>query len=303
MKTRVLVEPAHGFSYDQLLALALTTERSGFDAFFRSDHYLGAVPDDPAYRPTDSWTTLAGLARDTERVRLGTLVTAGTFRDPGVLAITAATVDQMSGGRVELGLGAGWYEREHLSFGLRFPSLRERFDRLEEQLAVVTGIWGASAEKPFDFSGQHYRVSGCVNPPQGAPPIIIGGAGPRRTPALAARFAAEFNGTFPDGLAERFAVVDRACEAVGRDPATLVRSVVLPVVCGRSAAEITRRTNAISSERLRAATVRGNPQQIIDSIADVRKIGATTVYFHLYDATDTDHIALLGADVLPHLPD
>ena len=145
MRLRVLMEPRRGATYEQILALAQTTEEAGFDAFFRSDHYLGIDADDPAYLPTDSWTTLAGLALQTSRVRLGTLMTASTFRHPGPLAVTVATVHAMSGGRVELGIGAAWYEREHRSFGIPFPPVGERFDRLEEQLNVITGLWSSTA--------------------------------------------------------------------------------------------------------------------------------------------------------------
>jgi F420-dependent oxidoreductase-like protein len=196
MRVRVLLEPHHGATYAQILAMARATEDAGFDAFFRSDHYLGIDPDDPGYRPTDSWTTLAGLAVQTERVRLGTLMTASTYRRPGPLAITVATVDAMSGGRAELGIGAAWYEREHRFFGIPFPPLGERFDRLGEQLDIITGLWATAPGERFSYHGQHYQLEECASiprPVQRRPPIIIGGAGPRRTPALAARFADEFN--------------------------------------------------------------------------------------------------------------
>ncbi len=156
MRMRVLLEPHHGAGYDQILALARAAEEAGFDAFFRSDHYLGIDPDDTGYRPTDSWTTLAGLAVQTERIRLGTLMTASTYRRPGPLAITVATVDAMSGGRAELGIGAAWYEREHRFFGIPFPPLGERFDRLAEQLEVITGLWQTRPGDRFSYRGKHY---------------------------------------------------------------------------------------------------------------------------------------------------
>src|SRR5580704_1446766 len=184
MKMRVLLEPHHGASYDQILALARATEEAGFDAFFRSDHYLGIDPDDTGYRPTDSWTTLAGLAVQTGRVRLGTLMTASTYRQPGPLAIAVATVDAMSGGRAELGIGAAWYEREHQFFGIPFPPLGERFDRLGEQLDIITGLWATTPGERFSYHGKHYQLDECASIPRPArrPPIIIGGAGPRRSP-------------------------------------------------------------------------------------------------------------------------
>ncbi|WP_447646153.1 LLM class flavin-dependent oxidoreductase [Nocardioides zeae] len=140
MDLRIFTEPQQGATYDDLLAVAQETERLGFDAFFRSDHYLH-MSGDGLPGPTDAWTTLAGLARETSTIRLGTLMTSATFRHPGVLAIQVAQVDQMSGGRVELGLGAGWFEGEHAAYGIPFPDTRERFDRYAEQLEIVTGLW------------------------------------------------------------------------------------------------------------------------------------------------------------------
>ena len=181
-----------GATYDDLLAVARRTEETGFDAFFRSDHYL-TMGGDGLPGPTDAWVTLAGLARETSRIRLGTLMTAATFRLPGPLAISVAQVDQMSGGRVELGIGAGWFEAEHTAYGIPFPSLGERFDRYEEQLAVITGLWGTPPGETFDFDGQHYRLSDSPALPKpvqdGGIPIIVGGAGKKRTPRLAARYA------------------------------------------------------------------------------------------------------------------
>src|SRR3954447_4163922 len=200
MDLRVFTEPQQGASYDTLLRVATATEDLGFDAFFRSDHYLkmGDVPGTPG--PSDAWITLAGLARETRRVRLGTLVTAGTFRLPGPLAISVANVDDMSGGRVELGIGAGWFEAEHTAYGIPFPTLGERFDRYEEQVAVLTGLWATPAGETFDFEGKHYRLADSPALPKpvqhGGIPIIVGGRGAKRTPRLAARYAAEFNVPF-----------------------------------------------------------------------------------------------------------
>jgi F420-dependent oxidoreductase-like protein len=299
------MEPRDGASYEDILALALATERAGFDAFFRSDHLLGGNPDNPAYKPTDCWTTLGGLARDTCRVRLGALMTASTFRAPGLLATIVATVDDMSGGRAELGLGAAWYTREHAAFGLPFPPVGERFDRLEEQLAVITGLWHASPDAGFSFDGRHYRVEDNRTPPRVTqrphPPIIIGGGGPKRTPALAARYAAEFNAAYGGDPAERFLRFSRACEAIGRDPATARLSAVLPVAIGSTGAEIKRRGQIVGSPTLAEATVIGPPAALTDRVADLAKAGADTVYLHIFDIHDLDHIALIGAEVLPAL--
>src|SRR5579859_6280962 len=200
MKLRIFTEPQQGADYQTLRAVALAAEELGFDAFFRSDHYLkmGSVSGQPG--PTDSWATLAALAVETSRIRLGTLVTPATFRLPGPLAITVAQVDQMSGGRVELGLGTGWFEAEHTAYGIPFPSLGERFDRLEEQLAIITGLWTAAEGQTFSFEGAHYRVADSPGLPKPAqrprPPVLVGGLGARRTPRLAARFADEYNVAF-----------------------------------------------------------------------------------------------------------
>ena len=303
MRLRLLLEPRHGGTYQQILALARATEAAGFDAFFRSDHLLGVDPADPAYLPTDSWTTLAGLARDTSRVRLGTLLTAGTYRLPGQLAVVVATVDAMSGGRVELGLGAAWYGREHEAFGIPFPQLGERFDRLEEQLAIITGLWTTKPGERFSFSGRHYRLRDCATPPRPAqaphPPIVVGGAGPRRTPALAARFADEFNAAMGGGAGARFAVFHQACERIGRDPATVRQSVVLPVACGTDKAQVERRRQVIGSPMLRDEAVCGSPEMVVDRLAELERDGADTVYIHFYDIDDLDHVRLLGAEVVP----
>jgi F420-dependent oxidoreductase-like protein len=247
MRLRVLLEPRYGATYQQILAMARAAEEAGFDAFFRSDHYLGIDVTDASYAPTDSWTTLAGLAVQTQRIRIGTLVTASTFRHPGPLAVAVATVQAMSAGRAELGIGAAWYEREHESFGIPFPPVGERFDRLEEQLAILTGLWDTPAGESFSFRGQHYQVENCVNfpalgpggedPGRGRPRLIIGGAGPRRSPALAARFADEYNCGLPGGAAGRLANFRRICAESGRDPASVRQSTALPVCCGSTAGE------------------------------------------------------------------
>ena len=309
MRLRVLMEPRHGATYEQTLAMARATEDAGFDAFFRSDHYLGIDVTDPSYLPTDSWTTLAGLALQTSRVRLGTLMTASTFRRPGPLAISVATVDAMSGGRVELGIGAGWYEREHQMFGMPFPPTGERFDRLEEQLAIITGPWTTPRGERFSFAGKHYRIEECANFPQPAqrprPSLIIGGGGPRRTPALAARFADEFNAGLAPGTADRFANFRRICAETGRDPATVRLSTTLPVCCGTTRGEAQRRLERLGEPgaRLLQNGVIGTVPDVIGQLEQLSAAGADTVYFHLYDVDDLDHIHLLGTEVLPRVTD
>lgn len=306
MRLRVLLEPRHGVTYAGLLALARACEEAGFEGFFRGDHLYGVDQHDRTYRPTDSWTTLAGLARDTGRIRLGTLLTAGTFREPGLLAVIAATAADMSGGRVELGLGAGWYAAEHAAYGIAFPGVKERFDRLEESLEIITGLWGTPPGERYAHTGPLYVLDGGANPlpggPESRPALIVGGSGPRRTPELAARYADEFNAAFPPaGAPARYARFRAACERIGRDPGTARLSVVVPVICGADRAEAERRAEIIGSPALRDAALIGPPGLVTDGLAALGAAGADTVYLHIYDPGDLDHIALLGEAVLPHL--
>jgi len=308
VKLRIFVEPQQGASYDTLLEVARVAEAEGFDAFFRSDHYL-TMGGDGLPGPTDAWVTLAGLARDTTGIRLGTLVTSATFRLPGPLAIAVAQVDAMSGGRVELGLGAGWYDDEHRAYGIPFPETAERFERLEEQLAVVTGLWATPVGQRFGFDGRHYHLADSPALPKPAqdphPPVIIGGGGKRRTPALAARFADEFNTPFllPAEAKAQFAVVDRACEDAGRDPATLRRSSALVVCCGADDAEVARRAAAIGREvdELAANGACGTPEVVAARLAEWGEAGATTAYLQVLDLSDLDHVRLIGREVAPRL--
>ncbi|MGC4856836.1 LLM class F420-dependent oxidoreductase [Micromonospora sp. DT4] len=309
MELRIFTEPQQGATYDQLLAVARHAEDAGFGAFFRSDHYLkmGSVSGDPG--PTDAWTTLAGLARDTSHIRLGTLMTAATFRLPGPLAITVAQVDQMSGGRVELGIGTGWYGDEHTAYGIPFPALGERFDRLEEQLAVITGLWSTPAGERFSHPGAYYPVSDSPALPkpvqQPRPPILLGGMGPKRTPRLAARYADEFNLPFASTAdsAAQFDRVRAACADIGRDPAELVWSNALVLCCGRNDAEVARRAAAIGrdADELRANGLAGTPDEVLDTIGRYAKIGSQRIYLQVLDLGDLDHLDLVASEVLANL--
>ncbi len=259
--------------------------------------------------PSDAWVSLAGLARETSRIRLGTLVSPATFREPGPLAITVAQVDQMSGGRVELGLGAGWYEAEHAAYGLSFPDVAERFDRFEEQLEVITGLWGTPVGETFQHSGTHYSLTDSPGLPKPAqqpgPPIIIGGGGKRRTPALAVRYAAEFNVAFRS-VEDTKAALDRvqaACEEAGRDRTSLVLSVGQVLCVGRDEAELSRRAAAIGREvgQLRATGFAGTPAEVVDRIGTFGELGATRFYLQTLDLADLDHLALVAGEVAPQL--
>jgi F420-dependent oxidoreductase-like protein len=308
VQLRVFTEPQQGATYDQLLAVARCAEDAGYDAFFRSDHYL-AMSGDGLPGPTDAWVTLGALARETSRVRLGTLVSAATFRLPGPLAIAVAQVDQMSGGRVELGIGAGWFEAEHTAYGIPFPGLGERFDRFEEQLAVLSGLWRTPPGGTFDFAGEHYRLSGSPALPRpvqdGGVPLLVGGRGARRTPRLAARYAAEFNVPFApaEENARLFTGVREACEEAGRDPASMVFSSALVVCVGRDDAEVARRAAAIGRDpgELRAQGVAGTPAQAVDTLGRYAEAGASRVYLQVLDLADLDHLDLVAAEVAPQL--
>jgi F420-dependent oxidoreductase-like protein len=308
MKLRIFVEPQQGATYEQLLAVAQATEALGFDAFFRSDHYL-AMGGDGLPGPTDAWVTLAALARETTRIRLGTLVSSATFRWPGILAIIVAQVDAMSGGRVELGLGTGWYDGEHTAYGIPFPALGERFERLEEQLAILTGLWATPVGEKFTFSGAHYSVADSPALPKPLqkphPPLILGGAGAKRTPRLAATYADEFNVPF-HGVADthaQFTRVREACASRNRDPASLILSAAQVVCCGADEAEIAARARAIGREvdELRTNGAAGTPDEVVARLRELGEAGAQTVYLQVLDLDDLDHLRLLSERVLPEV--
>lgn len=305
MELRVFTEPQQGATYDDLVAVAKEAEALGFGAFFRSDHYLG-MGTEGLPGPSDAWITLAGIARETSTIRLGTMMTSATFRLPGPLAISVANVDQMSGGRVELGIGAGWFEAEHTAYGIPFPSTGERFDRFEEQLAIITGLW--ATEGGFAFDGEHYQVAdspGLPKPVQPKPPVLIGGLGKKRTPELAARYADEFNLPFVDEATTeaQFARVRAACEQQGRDPATMRWSNALVLCVGADEAEVERRARAIGRDKaeLRENGLAGTPAEVVDKIGRYAALGAERVYLQVLDLADLDHLRLVASDVLPHV--
>jgi F420-dependent oxidoreductase-like protein len=307
MELRVFTEPQQGATYDDLVAVAKEAETLGFGAFFRSDHYLG-MGTEGLPGPSDAWITLAGIARETSTIRLGTMMTSATFRLPGPLAISVANVDQMSGGRVELGIGAGWFEAEHTAYGIPFPSTKERFDRFEEQLAIITGLWATPAGERFAHDGTHYQLTespALPKPTQARPPVLIGGLGRRRTPELAARYADEFNLPFVDEATSeaQFARVREACESQGRDPRTLRFSNALVLCVGADEAELDRRAKAIGrdTQELRENGLAGTPQEVVDKIGRYAELGAERIYLQVLDLGDLDHLRLVARDVMPHV--
>ncbi|MCH1867480.1 LLM class F420-dependent oxidoreductase [Nocardioides sp. CFH 31398] len=308
MELRIFTEPQQGATYDDLLAVASTAEEEGYGAFFRSDHYLSMGDGDGLPGPTDAWTTLAGLARDTRTIRLGTLVTSATFRHPGPLAVTVAGVDQMSGGRVELGLGAGWFEAEHTAYGIPFPSLGERFDRLTDQLAILTGMWATPVHETFSYAGRAHEVvdsPALTKPVQEPLPVIVGGRGRKRTPALAATYAHEFNVPFSDlaTTRETFDMVRTACEGVERDPSTMQWSAAQVLCVGADDGEVARRAAAIGREpdELRENGVAGTPEQAVERLRAYADAGCDRVYLQVLDLGDLDHLRLVAAEVMPHV--
>jgi alkanesulfonate monooxygenase SsuD/methylene tetrahydromethanopterin reductase-like flavin-dependent oxidoreductase (luciferase family) len=310
MTLRIFTEPQQGASYDELLTVARTAQECGFGAFFRSDHVLkmGAASGLPA--STDAWITLAGLARDTTVIRLGTMVTPVTFRHLGTFTVIAAQVDQMSGGRLEIGLGAGWYEAEHLAFGLPFPPLGTRYDMLEDQLAILHGTWSAPPGAIFDFSGLTGAVhiaADTVRPRQRPhPPIVVGGQGGPRSARLAVTYGDEYNTSFVGAETMR-AVHDnvrRACERDGRDPSTMTYSTGQVLCCGRTEAEVARRAAAIGREvaELRQNGLAGSPEEVLDKLGVLADHGAQRFYLQVLDLADLDHLRLVAEEVLPYAP-
>ena len=292
MEFCIFIEPQQGASYDDQLAIAQATERLGFTGFFRSDHYMRMGPGSGAPGPSDSWTVLAGLARETQRIRLGTLVSSATHRHPSILAIQAANVDAMSGGRVELGVGTGWFEAEHRALGIPFPE--KRFGLLEDTLEIVSRMWSDADRASYE--GHTYSLTDAPalpKPVQAHVPIIIGGGGPKRTPAIAAKYADEYNANFtsPELMSERFAVVR---EAAGDKK--LKYSVALTTAVGRTKEEYERRVTNIGRDVTSFAEsgLGGTVSEVVDRLGDLRERGADRVYLQLMDLHDPEHLELLA---------
>jgi F420-dependent oxidoreductase-like protein len=310
MALRIFTEPQQGASYDQLLTVARTAEECGFGAFFRSDHVLkvGSATGLPGY--TDAWVTLAGLARDTRTIRLGTLVSPVTFRPVGTFAVVAAQVDHMSGGRLEIGLGAGWYEAEHRAYGLPFPPISVRYDLLEDQLAILHGAWSAPPGATFELTGRTCAVhleADTIRPSQRPhPPIVLGGKGGRRSARLAAAYADEYNVSFTpaDVMRGIHDGVRQACEREGRDPSTLVWSAGQVLCCGQTENELARRAAAIRREvaELRENGLAGSPAEVLEKLGRLADKGADRFYLQVLDLTDLDHLRLVAEEVLPYAP-
>jgi F420-dependent oxidoreductase-like protein len=303
MDLRIFTEPQLGASHEDILRVAKASEDLGFDAFFRSDHYLtmGANPGLPG--PSDAWLTLAALARETSRIRLGTLVTPITFRLPGPLAISVAQVDNMSGGRVELGLGAGWYADEHTAYGIPFPEVGERFSQFVEQVEIVHGLLSTPSGETFSYAGDHYRLEDSPALPKPVqsprPPIILGGAARKRGAALAAKYADEFNAGF-DSVEDTRAIFDRVRTAAQETGRELTYSIAHTTIVGKDDAELRRRAAAIGRDvdTMRANSIAGSPAEVVDRLGAFAEVGATRAYLQVLDLSDIDNLELLAAEVL-----
>lgn len=306
MDFRIFVEPWQGATYADQLKVAQAAEAAGYSAFFRSDHYL-TMAGDGLPGPTDSWITLAALARETSSIRLGTMVTSATFRYPGPLAISVAQVDEMSGGRVDLGIGTGWYEAEHEAYGIPFPPLGERFDRLGEQLEIITGLWSTPLGARFDYIGKHYSIQDSPALPKPVqnpgPPIIIGGFGAKRTPALAAHYGSEFNTPNPSVEAAKAAYerVVVAMDKAGRSRDSMVFSATFTLCAGRDDIELGRRAAAIGrdlAELRQNSPLVGTPVEIIDRLGGFVDAGVQRAYVQLFDMSDLEHLHYFADEVM-----
>lgn len=307
MDFRIFTEPQNGATYSDQLRLATAAEQLGFEGYFRSDHYMtvdarnGGLPG-----PTDSWTTLGALARETSSIRLGTLVSSATHRYPAILAIQVAQVDEMSGGRIELGLGTGWFEAEHRAYGIPFPA--KRFGILEEQLEVITGLWNTPVGETFSYVGEHYDLAGAPalpKPVQSPVPIIIGGSGPSRTPAIAARFGHEYNSWVAplETVRERASRIASACATIGRDASEIVLSIAGTTAVGASEADVTRRADVTASSPadLREKGFAGSAAEVVDKVSALKEAGISRVYFQVHDFHDIDQLEYLASEVAPQL--
>jgi F420-dependent oxidoreductase-like protein len=313
MQLCLMIEGQEGVSWPQWVALAQACEEHGIPSLFRSDHYMNLDGQHPERGSLDAWATLTALAAVTSTLRLGTMVSPATFRHPSELAKVVVTADQVSGGRIDLGLGAGWHEREHEAYGFPFADTRTRMDVLEEQLQIVLGTWSSTPDAPFTFTGDHYTLRdldaqpGPVQRPH--PPLIMGGSGGPRSARMAAQYADEYNTPFPslDDVRSRKAAVDSACEAAGRDP--LPFSIMTGLLVGADAAELRGRAERLA-ERIGQtadgllsepppAWIVGTVEEAIAQLGALRDAGVHRVMCQNLLHDDLDVPGIIGERLAP----
>ena len=325
MRYALMLEPQQGMSYADQLAAARSAEANAFDAFFRSDHFA-SFPGEAGKPTTDAWSVLAGLARETERIIIGALVSPVTFRHPGVFAKVVTTVDEMSGGRVEVGVGAGWNDVEHRQLGLAFPPIERRADLLEDELAILNGLWGEPDGWTFEgLTG--IRIDGALSRPRPMdapgrpttpvggkrPRIIVGSGGSARSYRLAARYADEYNlsSASPARAVEVWGTLDEACRAIGRDPSTLARSAMVGILVGRTPDEVAARERQLLAafgsdaetgeawlEERRSRWIYGTPDEARAQVARFAEAGLDRIMFQDFLPWDLDHVDVMGQELV-----
>ena len=307
MRFSLMTEPQLGGTYDQLLDLALWAEDQGMVSFARSDHYYSSR--EPRPDATDAFATLAGLARDTSSVRLCVLVSPITFRHPAVIAKTAATIDQMSGGRLDLGVGTGWMDLEHDVFGLPFPEWSERFERLSEALPYLRA---AFEQDRASVAGAHYSIDAEVRPQPTGTRMVVGGSGPIRTPTLAGTYADEYNHfpASPEELAPKIDVLHRAALTAGRDPEAIEVTIMGPVITGQDEADFRQRLSRAAMERdadpdallkrwTEAGIPVGPPDRVKETLAALERVGVNRYYLQWIDLDDREGLETTWEAVRP----
>jgi F420-dependent oxidoreductase-like protein len=313
MRFALMIEPQQGLTYAEQLAVARHAEAAGFEALFRSDHYesFPGPTDNPT---TDAWAVIAGLARETQRIQLGTLVSPVTFRLPGNIAKVAATVHEMSGGRIELGLGTGWHDSEHQRYGFPFPPISDRADMLEEQLQIVRGLW--TEPDGWSFKGRHYSIDDSLFRPKPVPRprILVGGGGTPRSMRIAARWADEFNlsSSTPQLARDKYAALTAVCEAAGRDPASLTRSAMVGVLVGATAGELRGREKTVLTalgqdagsgwlDERRQRWIYGTPEEARARIERYADAGVERMMLQDFVPRDLEMIDLLGQEIVARM--